>query len=125
MTDKPTPGFSEGRERKGGVNRSPSQVAVRPPPPAPIQHQAHAGRQPETDQQRYRRLFDEMARNIGREAVNYLKYAYPAALEAVPKAAEISLTNHIRNDINFRLKPILEAMIAYHEETQRGADDQS
>ncbi|WP_380784846.1 hypothetical protein [Sphingomonas sp. R86521] len=42
-----------------------------------------------------------MARNIGREAVNHLKTMYPAALAAVPKGAETSLTNHIRNDINW------------------------
>jgi hypothetical protein len=70
----------------------------------------------ETQEQRARRLFDEMARNIGREAVNHLKAMYPAALAAVPKAAELSLTNHIRNDINWRMRPLLMAMIAMHRE---------
>lgn len=31
----------------------------------------------ETPEKRARRLFDEMARNIGREAVNHLKSMYP------------------------------------------------
>lgn len=70
----------------------------------------------ETQEQRARRLFDEMARNIGREAVNHLKTMYPAALQAVPKTAELSLTNHIRNDINWRMRPLLMAMIAMHRE---------
>lgn len=69
-----------------------------------------------TQEQRARRLFDEMARNIGREAVNHLKAMYPAALAAVPRAAELSLTNHIRNDINWRMRPLLMAMIAMHRE---------
>lgn len=72
----------------------------------------------ETQEQRARRLFDEMARNIGREAVNYMKIMYPNALAAVPKSAEISLTNHIRNDINWRMRPLLMAMIAMHREWQ-------
>lgn len=70
----------------------------------------------ETQEQRARRLFDEMARNIGREAVNHLKGMYPAALAAVSKSAETSLTNHIRNDINWRMRPLLMAMIAMHRE---------
>lgn len=72
----------------------------------------------ETQEQRARRLFDEMARNIGREAVNHIKIMYPNALAAVPKSAEISLTNHIRNDINWRMRPLLMAMIAMHREWQ-------
>ena len=72
----------------------------------------------ETQEQRARRLFDEMARNIGREAVNHLKVMYPNALKVVPKSAEISLTNHIRNDINWRMRPLLMAMIAMHREWQ-------
>lgn len=70
----------------------------------------------ETQEQRARRLFDEMARNIGREAVNHLKLMYPGALAAVAKSAETSLTNHIRNDINWRMRPLLMAMIAMHRE---------
>jgi len=70
----------------------------------------------ETQEKRARRLFDEMARNIGREAVNHLKSMYPAALAAVPKSAETSLTNSIRNDINWRMRPLLMAMIAMHRE---------
>lgn len=70
----------------------------------------------ETRERRARRLFDEMARNIGHEAVNHLKLMYPAALAAVPRSAELSLTNHIRNDINWRMRPLLMAMIAMHRE---------
>lgn len=70
----------------------------------------------ERPEKRARRLFDEMARNIGREAVNHLKSMYPAALESVPKTAETSLTNRIRNDINWRMRPMLVAMIAMHKE---------
>lgn len=78
----------------------------------------------ESQERRARRLFDEMARNIGREAVNHLKAMYPAALAAVPKSAEISLTNHVRNDINWRMRPLLMAMIAMHQqwEEERAAD---
>lgn len=74
------------------------------------------GRREETQEKRARRLFDAMARRIGREAVNHLKDMYPAALQAVPKSAEISLTNHIRNDINWQMRPLLMAMIAMHRE---------
>lgn len=70
----------------------------------------------ETQERRARRLFDEMARNIGREAVNHLKAMYPAALAAVSKSAETSLTNRIRNDINWRMRPLLMAMIAMHQQ---------
>lgn len=70
----------------------------------------------ETQEKRARRLFDEMARNIGREAVNHLKTMYPAALAAVPRSAETSLVNTIRNDINWRMRPLLMAMIAMHRE---------
>ena len=70
----------------------------------------------ESQERMARRLFDEMARNIGREAVNHLKTMYPAALAAVPKSAEMSLTNRIRNDINWRMRPLLMAMIAMHRE---------
>jgi hypothetical protein len=70
----------------------------------------------ETPEQRARRLFDEMARNIGREAVNHFKWMYPNAMKGVPKTAEISLVNHIRNDINYRMRPLLMAMIEMHKE---------
>lgn len=70
----------------------------------------------ENQERRARRLFDEMARNIGREAVNHLKSMYPAALAAVPKSAEVSLTNRIRSDINWRMRPLLMAMIAMHQQ---------
>lgn len=73
----------------------------------------------ETQEQRARRLFDEMARNIGREAVNHLKTMYPQMLSeraAQSRIWETSLTNHIRNDINWRMRPLLMAMIAMHRE---------
>lgn len=74
---------------------------------------------PETHEQRARRLFDEMARNIGREAVNHLKMMYPHMLSeqaSVSKIWETSLVNTIRNDINWRMRPLLMALIAIHQE---------
>jgi hypothetical protein len=73
----------------------------------------------ETQEQRARRLFDEMARNIGREAVNHLKTMYPHMLSDKARQSkiwELSLTNTIRNDINWRMRPLLMAMIAMHQE---------
>jgi hypothetical protein len=73
----------------------------------------------ETQEQRARRLFDEMARNIGREAVNHLKTMYPHMLSDKARQSkiwELSLTNHVRNDINWRMRPLLMAMIAMHRE---------
>lgn len=77
------------------------------------------GAKPETQEQRARRLFDEMARNIGREAVNHLKTMYRETLGErmlASKSWETSLTNHVRNDINWRMRPLLMAMIAMHRE---------
>jgi hypothetical protein len=73
----------------------------------------------ETQEQRARRLFDEMARNIGREAVNHLKTMYRETMGErmlASKSWETSLTNHVRNDINWRMRPLLMAMIAMHRE---------
>ena len=73
----------------------------------------------ETKEQRARRLFDEMARNIGREAVNHLKTMYPRMLSEEASSSRIwetSLVNTIRNDINWRMRPLLMAMIAMHSE---------
>lgn len=73
----------------------------------------------ENQEARARRLFDEMARNIGREAVNHLKTMYPEILSDRARASkswETSLTNHIRNDINWRMRPLLMALIAVHKE---------
>ena len=72
----------------------------------------------ETPEKRARRLFDEMARNIGRDAVNHMKFVYPKMFEGQPKTAEITLVNHIRNDINYRMRPLLMAMIQMHKEWQ-------
>ena len=79
----------------------------------------------ETQEQRARRLFDEMARNIGREAVNHLKAMYPQMLSDAAKSSkswETSLTNHVRNDINWRMRPLLMAMIAMHREWEEERD---
>ncbi len=73
----------------------------------------------ESQEKRARRLFDEMARNIGREAVNHLKTMYPHIISdrgRGSKSWELSMTNHIRNDINWRMRPLLMAMIAMHSE---------
>jgi hypothetical protein len=48
---------------------------------------------------------------IGRSAVNHLKEMYPDALSAVTKNAEISLTNHVRNNINDAMRPILKLIV--------------
>ena len=53
---------------------------------------------------------DELAREIGRDAVEHLKQMYPDALKVVTKNAEVSLTNHIRNNINYRMKPVLAVL---------------
>jgi len=73
----------------------------------------------ESQEQRARRLFDEMARNIGREAVNHLKTMYPDIISErghSSKSWETSLVNTIRNDINWRMRPLLMALIAVHQE---------
>lgn len=60
-----------------------------------------------------------MARNIGREAVNHLKTMYPHMLSDKARESkiwELSLVNTIRNDINWRMRPLLMAMIAMHNE---------
>lgn len=75
--------------------------------------------QAETHEAKARRLFDEMARNIGREAVNHLKTMYPHMLSEQASASKIwetSLVNTIRNDINWRMRPLLMALIAVHQE---------
>lgn len=81
---------------------------------------------PESHEKRARRLFDEMARNIGREAVNHLKTMYPEMLSDRAwrsKSWETSLVNSIRNDINWRMRPLLMALIAVHQEwTEEGEE---
>lgn len=76
----------------------------------------------ETPERRARRLFDEMARNIGREAVNHLKEMYPGVFRDQPSTAQLSLVNHIRNDINYRMRPLLMAMIEMHKEWEAELD---
>jgi hypothetical protein len=73
----------------------------------------------ETPEKRARRLFDEQARNIGRNAVNYMKRMYPKTFVGQPSSAELSMVNTIRNDINYRMKPLLMAMIAMHHEWEK------
>lgn len=73
----------------------------------------------ESQEKRARRLFDEMARNIGREAVNHLKTMYPHMLSDKARESKIwetSLVNAVRNDINWRMRPLLMALIAMHRE---------
>lgn len=77
------------------------------------------GAEEEPHEKRARRLFDEMSRNIGREAVNHLKTMYPEILTdraRQSKSWETSLVNTIRNDINWRMRPLLMALIAVHQE---------
>jgi hypothetical protein len=81
--------------------------------------------EPESHEKRARRLFDEMARNIGREAVNYLKRMYPEIISErgrVSKSWETSMVNHVRSDINWRMRPLLMAMIAMHQEWEAEHD---
>jgi hypothetical protein len=65
----------------------------------------------EDDLDRVKRALDEVARKIGRSSVNHLKDMYPDALAAVTKNAEVSLTNHVRNAINYHMRPLLEILV--------------
>jgi hypothetical protein len=78
----------------------------------------------ETPERRARRLFDEMARNIGRETVNYMKQMYPGVFAGQPSTAELSMVNHIRNDINYRMRPLLMATIQMHKEWEAELEGQ-
>lgn len=69
-------------------------------------------------ERRARRLFDEMHGTSAVKPSTTFKVMYPAALAAVPKGAETSLTNHIRNDINWRMRALLLAMIAMHRQRE-------
>ena len=60
---------------------------------------------------RLKKALDDLARSIGRSAVNHLKEMYPDALAAVTRNAETSLTNHVRNNINHHMKPVLDLLI--------------
>lgn len=60
---------------------------------------------------RANKILDTHARKIGRSAVNHLKEMYPEAMAAVTKTAEISLTNHIRNEINHDMKAAIMALV--------------
>lgn len=106
---------------EGGVGARPSDQALAVPV-EPASGLGPSGFDPsrgETQEQRARRLFDEMARNIGREAVNHLKTMYPHIISDQgrrSKSWELSLTNTVRNDINWRMRPLLMAMIAMHQE---------
>ncbi len=80
---------------------------------------SRSGGRAETQEARARRLFDDMARSIGREAVRHLKAMYPSHLTdhaRQSKSWETSVIGHIRNDINWRMRPLLMAMIAMHRE---------
>lgn len=58
-----------------------------------------------------KKLLDQIAKDIGRSAVNHLKQMYPEALAGVTKNAEISLTNHVRNQINHHMRPLVERLV--------------
>jgi hypothetical protein len=73
--------------------------------------------EPESHEKRARRLFDEMARNIGREAVKII-----SERGRVSKSWETSMVNHVRSDINWRMRPLLMAMIAMHQEWEAEHD---
>lgn len=76
----------------------------------------------ETNEKRARRLFDEQARNVGRELVNYMKFHWPDIFVGKPSTFELSIVNHVRNDINWRMRPLLMAMIAMHQEWEAERD---
>jgi hypothetical protein len=67
---------------------------------------------------RAKKELDKLARSIGRAAVNHLKEMYPDALKAVTKTAELSLTNHIRNDVNHHIRPLLMLLIKQGRSSQ-------
>lgn len=46
-----------------------------------------------------RALISEIAMDIGKSAVEHIEVMYPAALEAVPKLARLSIRNHIFNEV--------------------------
>jgi hypothetical protein len=72
----------------------------------------HMPKVPKDDlETRAKKELDKLARSIGRAAVNHLKEMYPDALKAVTKTAELSLTNHIRNDVNYHIRPLLMLLI--------------
>lgn len=83
----------------------------------PLQERGAYGRYgDETQEKRARRLFDEQARNVGRELVNYMKFHWPDIFVGKAGTFELSIVNHVRNDINWRMRPLLMAMIAMHRE---------
>lgn len=53
-----------------------------------------------------RALVGEIAMDIGKSTVEHIECMYPAALEAVPKTARISIRNHIYNEIMAALKTV-------------------
>jgi hypothetical protein len=113
-------------EQSSGASASADQALV--PTASSPQTVSTKGFDPsrETQEQRARRLFDEMARNIGRETVNHIKRMYPEILSdrgRQSKSWETSVTNHVRNDINWRLRPLLMAMIAMHREWEEERDE--
>lgn len=83
-----------------------------------VRHDLPARNEPDDLDARAKQALDDVARKIGRAAVNHLKEMYPGAMEAVVKNAEISLTNHIRNDINYHMRPLLKMLVEAHK---RGA----
>ncbi len=79
-------------------------VGTTGPRPAPLSN-------PLDIEPRLKKAMDDLARTIGRSAVNHLKEMYPEALAAVTKNAEVSLTNHVRNQINAHMRPVLDLLV--------------
>lgn len=52
-----------------------------------------------------REIVEEHADAIARIAIAHLRIAYPAALKAVPRTAQISLAGVIRNAVKARFLP--------------------
>lgn len=56
-------------------------------------------------------LIREIAMDIGKSTVVHIEIAYPAALEAVPKNARLSIRNHIHNQIVAAIEVVNEEEI--------------
>lgn len=74
-------------------------------------------------EQELRRALDDVARKIGRPSVNHLKEMYPNALAAVPKTAEVSLTNFFRNRINLEMRPVVILATKHWKQSQQRGEE--
>ena len=59
-----------------------------------------------------RRLFEEAVDELGSIAVAHLRINYPAALQAVPKTAQVSLRNAVRSAARARFGALLGSSYA-------------